>query len=141
MPQFTESIDIERPPEQVWRAISTPERWFEGYLESRSRSAEYPGPGSRDDHLYRTRMKEEVEARVTRSEAPRVLEEDQEAKTFSRHVRYSLDRSNGGTHLRVEDSVRFKGLGRLAAPIGSRDIKKRWETSLRNLKSAAEGGR
>lgn len=34
-------------------------------------------------------MKEEVAARVTRSEAPSVLEEDQEGKTFSRHVRYS----------------------------------------------------
>ena len=140
MPQFSESIDIALPPEQVWRAISTPERWFEGYLEIRSRSAEYPGPGSRDDHLYRTRMKEEVAARVTRSEAPRVLEEDQEGKSFSRHVRYSLDPSPTGTVLRVDDDVQFKGLGRLAAPIGSRDIKKRWETSLKKLKSAAEEG-
>jgi uncharacterized protein YndB with AHSA1/START domain len=141
MPQFSKSIDIERPPEEVWRAISTPERWFEGYLETRSRSAEYPGPGTRDDHLYRTRMKEEVEARVTRSEAPSVLEEDQEGKTFSRHVRYSLTPSDVGTSLRVEDDVRFKGLGKLAAPIASRDIRKRWETSLEKLKAAAEGGR
>jgi uncharacterized protein YndB with AHSA1/START domain len=140
MPQFSESIDIERPPEEVWRAISTPERWLEGYLETRSRSAEYPGPGSRDDHLYRTRMREEVEARVTRSEAPRVLEEDQEGKTFSRHLRYSLDPSPTGTLLRVDDDVHFKGLGRLAGPIGSRDIKRRWRTSLKKLKSAAEEG-
>jgi uncharacterized protein YndB with AHSA1/START domain len=97
MPQFSESVDIRRPPEDVWRTISTPERWFEGYVETRSRSAEYPAPGTRDDHLFRTRMKEEVEARVTRSEAPK-----------------------------------------LAAPIASRDIRKRWETSLRHLKAAAE---
>jgi uncharacterized protein YndB with AHSA1/START domain len=58
MPQFIESIDIKRPPEDVWRAISTPERWFERYLETRSRSAEYPAPGTRDDHLFRTRMKD-----------------------------------------------------------------------------------
>jgi len=139
VPQFSESIDIERPPEEVWRAISTPERWFEGYLETRSRSAEYPGPGTRDDRLYRTRMKEEVEARVTRSEAPRVLEEDQEGRTFSRHVRYSLDPSPAGTHLRVDDQVDFKGLGRLAAPIASRDVRKRWQMSLEKLKAAAEG--
>ena len=139
MPQFSESIDIERPPEEVWRAISTPERWFEGYLETRSRSAEYPGPGTRDDRLYRTRMKEEVEARVTRSEAPRVLEEDQEGRTFSRHVRYSLDPSPAGTHLRVDDQVDFKGVGKLAAPIASRDVRKRWQMSLEKLKAAAEG--
>jgi uncharacterized protein YndB with AHSA1/START domain len=140
MPQFSEIIDIERPPEDVWRAIGTPERWLEGYLETRSRSADYPGPDTRDDHLYRTRRKEAVAARVTRSEAPTVLEEDQEGKTFSRHVRYSLSPSPTGTTLRVEDDVTFKGLGRLAAPIASRDIKKRWETSLERLKAAAESG-
>jgi carbon monoxide dehydrogenase subunit G len=140
MPQFSESIEIERPPERVWRAISAPERWFEGYLETRSRSAEYPGPGSCDDHLYRTRVKEEVEARVTHSEAPSVLEEDQEGRTFSRHVRYSLSPSPKGTSLRVEDDVTLKGLGKLAAPIASRDIKKRWETSIEKLKSTVEEG-
>ncbi len=139
MPQFSETIDIERPPEDVWRAIGTPERWLEGYLETRSRSADYPGPDTRDDHLYRTRRKEEVDARVTRSEAPSVLEEDQEGKTFSRHVRYSLSPSPRGTSLRVEDDVSFKGLGKLAAPIARRDIKKRWETSGEKLKAAAEG--
>jgi len=140
MPRFSEMIDIERPPEDVWRAIGTPERWFEGYLETRSRSEDYPGPDTRDDHLYRTRTKEDVEARVTRSEAPTVLEEDQQGKTFSRHVRYSLSPSPSGTTLRVEDDVTFKGLGKLAAPIASRDIKKRWETSLERLKAAAESG-
>jgi uncharacterized protein YndB with AHSA1/START domain len=139
MPQFSESIDVERPPEDVWRAIGTPERWFEGYLETRSRSADYPGPDTRDDHLYRTRRKEAVDARVTRSEPPTLLEEDQEGQTFSRHVRYTLSPSPTGTTLRVEDDVSFKGLGKLAAPIASRDIKKRWGSSLERLKAAAEG--
>jgi uncharacterized protein YndB with AHSA1/START domain len=83
MPHFSQTIDIERPPEDVWRAIGTAERWFEGYLVTRSRSEGYPGPGTHDDHLYRTRRKEEVGARVTRSEAPSVLEEDPEGKTYS----------------------------------------------------------
>jgi uncharacterized protein YndB with AHSA1/START domain len=140
MPHFSESIDIAWPPEAVWRAIGTPERWFEGYVETRSWSADYPGPGTHDDHLYRTRTNEEVDARVTRSQAPSVLEEDQEGKTFSRHVRYSLTPSATGTSLRVEDEVKFKGLGKLAAPIASRDIRKRWETSLEQLKAATEQG-
>jgi uncharacterized protein YndB with AHSA1/START domain len=138
MPHFSESIEIARPPEDVWRAIGTPERWFEGYLETRSRSADYPGPGTHDAHLYRTRAKEAVDARVTRSEAPSVLEEDQEGKTFSRHVRYVLSASATGTSLQVDDDVTFKGLGKLAAPIASRDIKKRWEASLEQLKGATE---
>ena len=76
---------------------------------------------------------------MTRSEAPSVLEEDQEGKTFSRHVRYRLTPSPAGTSVRVEDDVSFKGLGKLAAPIASRDIKKRWETSLQRLRATAEG--
>jgi uncharacterized protein YndB with AHSA1/START domain len=140
MSHFSESIEIARPPEDVWRAIGTPERWLEGYLETRSRSADYPGPGTRDDHVYHTRTNENVEARVTHSEAPKVLEEDQDGKTFSRHVRYSLTPSPVGTSLRVDDDVNFKGLGKLAAPIASRDIKKRWDSSLKRLKAAAESG-
>ena len=139
MPHFSDSIEIARPPEDVWRAIGTPERWFEGYLETRSRSADYPAPETRDDHLYRTRTTEQVGTRVTRSEAPSVLEEDQEGKTFSRHVRYSLTPSATGTSLRVEDDVSFKGLGKLAAPIASRDIRKRWQTSLEKLRATTEG--
>jgi hypothetical protein len=40
----------------------------------------------------------------------------------------------------VDDDVSFEGLGKLAAPIASRDIKKRWETSLAKLKAATEAG-
>jgi uncharacterized protein YndB with AHSA1/START domain len=138
MPHFTESIQIERSPTDVWRAIGTPERWLEGYLEPVSRSEDYPGPGTHDDHLYHTRRNEAVDARVTRSEAPSVLEEDQEGKTFSRHVRYTLTPSPEGTTLRVDDDVSFKGIAKLAAPLASRDIKKRWETSLQKLRVAAQ---
>lgn len=125
MPHFSESIEIERPPEDVWRAIGTPERWFEGYLETRSRSDDYPGPGTHDTHVYRTRVMEEVDVRVTRSEAPRVLEEDLTGKSFSRHVRFVLSGTPTGTSLQVEDDVTFKGLAKLAAPIASHDIRKR----------------
>jgi hypothetical protein len=97
-------------------------------------------PDTRDDHLYHTRRDEKVEARVTRSEAPAVLEEDHEGRTFARHVRYSLSPSPPGTTLRVEDDVSFKGIGKLAAPIATHDIRKRWETSLERLKVAAESG-
>jgi polyketide cyclase/dehydrase/lipid transport protein len=141
MRHFSETIDIARPPQDVWRTIGAPERWFDGYLETGARSADYPAPDTRDDHLYRTLRKEEVAARVTRSKAPSVLEEDHEGKTFSRHVRYNLSPSSVGTSLRVDDDVSFKGLGKFAAAIATRDIKHRWHTSLEKLKATAEGGR
>ena len=49
MAQFSETVDIKRPPEEVWRVLGEPERWFEGYLETRSRSPEYPAPDTRND--------------------------------------------------------------------------------------------
>jgi hypothetical protein len=140
MAQFSETIDVKRPPEEVWRVLGQPERWFEGYLETRSRSPGYPAPDGRNDHVYRTRMTEEVEARVTRCEAPTLLEETQQGKTFVRRVRYSLSPDPDGTSLRVDDNVVFKGLGKLAAPIASRDVRNRWATSLERLKAAVEAG-
>ena len=105
MARFSETVEIKRPPGEVWRVLGRPERWFEGYRETRSRSPGYPAPDTRNDHLYRTRMKEEVEVRVTRSEAPALLEETQQGKTFARRVRYSLSAAPGGTLLRAEDDV------------------------------------
>jgi uncharacterized protein YndB with AHSA1/START domain len=139
MRHFSETIDIDRPPEDVWRTLGTPERWFDGYLETHARSPDYPAAQTRDDHGYRTRKKEKVEARVTRSEAPRMLEEDHDGQTFRRHVRYSLSPSSIGTSLRVDDDVSFKGLGKLATVIATRDIQHRWHTSLEKLKATAEG--
>ncbi|MEX2105605.1 MAG: hypothetical protein WD810_01785 [Solirubrobacterales bacterium] len=49
MPHFSESIQIERPPEEVWREIGAPEHWLEGYVEVSSRSADYPARDTRDD--------------------------------------------------------------------------------------------
>jgi uncharacterized protein YndB with AHSA1/START domain len=141
MAQFSETVVIERPPEDVWRVLGQPERWFEGYLETRSRSPAYPAPDTRNDHLYRTRVREEVEVRVTRAEAPSLLEETQQGRTFARRVRYSLSSAPEGTVLRVEDNIVFKGLGKLAAPIASRDVRNRWGTSLERLKAAVEEGR
>ncbi len=138
MAQFSETVEIKRPPEAVWRVVGQPERWFEGYLETRSRSPDYPGPDTRNDHLYRTRMREEVEVRVTRAEPPSLLEETQQGNTFPRRVRYSLSPGPDGTSLRVEDNIVFRGLGKLAAPIASRDVRKRWGTSLERLKAAVE---
>jgi len=130
VPQFSDRIEISRPPYKVWQALGEPEQWFEGYIGTRSRSPGYPGPETRNDHIYRTRMKEQVSARVVRSEEPTVLEEEQDGKTFSRRVRYTLSPVYNGTTLKVEDDVEFKGLGKLAGPIAGRDVKRRWATSL-----------
>jgi hypothetical protein len=116
MAHFSESIFIQRPPEAVWREIQTSH-----------------------DH-NRTHREEMVDARVTQSTPPSRLEEHQEGRTFSRRLRYRLRPAPGGTSVRVEDEVTFKGLGRLLAPIASYDIRKHWGTSLVQLKAGLEGG-
>jgi hypothetical protein len=122
MAEFSETVDIKRRPEDVWRVLGE------------------PASETRNDHLYRTRMREKVEVRVTRAEAPTLLEETQQGSTFARRARYSLSPAPDGTLLRVEDNIVFKGIGKLAPPIASRDVRNRWATSFERQKSAAEAG-
>ena len=140
MPQYIETIEIAAVPEEVWRVLAQPERWFEGYVETRSRSLDYPGGDTDNDHVFRTLMKEDVRARVTRSEPPALLEEAHEGKTFARNLRYRLEAADGRTRLTVEDEISFKGLARLAAPLAFRDVKRRWARSLAKLRAEAEAG-
>jgi hypothetical protein len=74
MPKHLESIEIARPVEDVWRLLGQPERWLEGYVETRSRSPGYPAPGARNDHTFHTRIDEEVAVQVVRSGRPTLLE-------------------------------------------------------------------
>jgi hypothetical protein len=91
MPQYTESTEIGSPPPRVWERLAEPERWSEGYLATRFRSPDYPKPDPRNDHVYRTRIREDVDVRVIHSEPPTLLEEAQRGRTFSRRVRYRLE--------------------------------------------------
>jgi uncharacterized protein YndB with AHSA1/START domain len=140
MTHFSETIEIGRPPDAVWRVLARPEQWVEGYVETKTRSPEYPGADSRNDHVYRTRMKEDVSVKVVRSEVASVLEETQSGKTFSRRVVYKLEPGYAGTKMTVEDDIDFKGLGKLAGPIAARDVKKRWEKSLERLRDVVQAG-
>lgn len=138
MPHFSQTMEISRPPDAVWRVLAQPEQWFEGYLETKNRSPEYPAPDSRNDHVYKTRMKEDVTVKVLRSEAGTLLEETQEGRTFSRKVIYRLEPAyEDRTKLTVEDEVDFKGLGKLAGPFAARDVRSRWTRSLERLRSTA----
>jgi hypothetical protein len=73
MPRTTDR----RPAARVFEVIATPERWSEGYLETRLRSPDYPRPESRNDRGYRTRIRENAAARVISCEPSRLLEEAQ----------------------------------------------------------------
>jgi uncharacterized protein YndB with AHSA1/START domain len=138
MPTISESVEIARSPAQVWRPLSEPERWLEGYVRTRARSPEYPERDARNEFVFHTRMDEEVAAQVVRSEVPTLLEEHQAGRTFERDVRYRLAPTNGATRVSIEDEVTFKGLAKLAAPIAVRDIQRRWRRSLERLREAAE---
>lgn len=131
-------IQISQPTQTVWNVLGQPELWYEGYKETRGRSSDYPAVDAHNDHLFHTRIDEEVSARVTRSEAPTLLEEDHEGKTFRRRVCYRLESVDDGTRLTVEDDISFKGLARLASPLASGDVKRRWATSLDRLREEAE---
>lgn len=138
VPRHRESIEIGSSASRVWEVIATPERWSEGYVETRLRSPDYQNPDSRNDHVYRTRIKEDVAARVIRSEPPTLLEEAQKGRTFPRCLRYRLEPAGERTRLTVEDEISFPGLARLAAPLAARDVRARRKRSLERLRDTAE---
>jgi carbon monoxide dehydrogenase subunit G len=140
MPQYTESIEIGSPAAQVWEVLAAPERWSEGYLETRLRSPDYPNTDSRNNHVYRTRIKEDVAVGVIQSDPHRLIEEAQKGRTFSRRVRYRLEPAGERTRVTVEDEISFLGLARLAAPLAARDVRGRWRRSLERLRETAERG-
>lgn len=140
MPLVTDSIQIARPPKDVWRLLGRPELWMEGYLDTMQRSPDYPGPDTRNDHVFRTQVREHVEARVTRSEPPSLLEEEQRGRSFSRDVRYRLEPAGDRTRLTVEDEISFIGIARMASPFATPDVRRRWSRSLDRLRAEAERG-
>jgi hypothetical protein len=102
------------------------------------RSTDHPNPDSRNAHVYRTRVKEDVVALVIDSDPPRLLEEAQKGTTFSRRVRYRLEPAGERTRVTVEDEISFLGLAQLAAPLAGRDVQGRWRRSLERLRETAE---
>lgn len=136
--KHSESVEIASPAEAVWQLLIQPERWFEGYVETRSRSPDYPRLGTHNDYLFHTRVDEQVYVSVVRSGAPTLLEERHEGKTFSRQLRYRLTPIDSWTRLMVEDELSFKGLAKLASPLAFRDVKRRWARSLERLRAVAE---
>lgn len=102
------------------------------------RSPDYPNPDSRIDHVYRTRIKEDVVARVIHSPRPRLLEEAQKGRTFSRRVRDRLEPARERTRLTVEESASSGWLG--WPPARRPDVRGRRRRSLERLRETAERG-
>jgi hypothetical protein len=121
MPQYTESVEIDSAAAQVWEVLATPESVSEGYLETRLRSPDYPNTDSRNDHVYRTRIKEDAAARVIHSDPPRLLEEAQKGGRSPVACAAGSSRP-ARTRVTVEDEISFLGLARLAAPLAARDV-------------------
>jgi hypothetical protein len=130
MPQYTESVEIGSPAARVWEVLATPERWSEGYLETRLRSPDYPNPDSRNDHVYRTRIKEDVAARVIRSEPPRRLEEAKRGQDvlLSRALPARAGRRAHPRHRGGRDQL--PRAGPAGRPLAARDVRGRWRRSL-----------
>jgi uncharacterized protein YndB with AHSA1/START domain len=134
MPEHEETVELPAAPAAVWAALARPEDWFVGYRQTRARSPEYPSPGSRNDHVYHTRVDEQVDVAVVSSMPEELLEEEHEGRTFRRRIRYRLEPAGAGTRLTVTDDISFKGLARLAAPFAFEDARGRWGRSLERLR-------
>lgn len=136
----TPTIAFAQPSTALWVALCRPELWYAGYQRTLSRSDDYPATGSVGRFVFRTRVDEEVSVRVDQCEPYALLEEHHDGRSFTRQVRYRIEQADGasGTRLTVEDSIHFKGLAKLAAPLAAGDARRRWKPSFDRLQAAVE---
>jgi hypothetical protein len=91
MPQYTERIQIASAASGIWEVIATPERWSGGLPRNAPALADRTKPASRNNHVYRTQIKEDVAARVIPSEPPTPLEEAQNGDLLPPRARLRAD--------------------------------------------------
>lgn len=113
--------------------IARPERWSGGIPRDAPALPDYPKPDSRNNHIYLTRIKEDVAARAIRSQLPTLLEEARKEER-SPAVCYRLRPAGERAGLTVEDEISLLGLAQLAG----RAARARWKRSLERLRDATE---
>jgi uncharacterized protein YndB with AHSA1/START domain len=142
------SVEIARPPEQVWRYLSDPtltRKWMSGILEVTPLTEGGFRVGARERMVVAVDEDETmvVEDELTRIEAPHRLELTLKAApgsdvSFVEYVTYVLEAQGGGTKLTFTGRSEYSGIVSLFEPIITPAAKAKLDKELQALKAAVE---
>jgi len=142
------SVEIARPPEQVWRYLTDPvlaRKWRSGILEVTPLTEGGTRVGARERVLVSVGEGETmvVEDEITRLEAPHRLELTLKSGpgsdvSFVEQVAYTLEEQGGGTKLTFTGRTEFSGVAALLEPIITPAAEGSLEKELQALKATVE---
>jgi uncharacterized protein YndB with AHSA1/START domain len=137
-------IEIAASPQAVFAVLSDPRsfaRWVVGSREIRRADPAWPAVGTAFDHRVGIRpFTLSDSSEVVQCEAPELLQLLVKARPFSRaYVTLSLEPSNGGTRLSMDERAADKRSLLLFNPLTDPLVHLRNNVSLRRLKALSEG--
>jgi carbon monoxide dehydrogenase subunit G len=143
MARFEHSIDIGRPPSEVFAYLTDlsklPE-WQSGVVEARWEGEK--GPGARAKQVREMRgRRTEAELQVAAYEPDRRFALKTLSGPIAFSVDFTLEPKNGGTRLSVSGEGEPEGLAKVAGPIVGRKIQKEFKRNFETLKGNLEAGR
>ncbi len=137
------SVVINKPIEEVFAFITTPEndaKWYIG-VESRDHTPGEPaGVGSTSQSTIRfAGLSLTVEWEVTAYDPPTAIKVKTQAGHVPVEASYTFESMNGGqTKLTVEGEAEVSGVFELAEPLVERMAQRQWDASFENLKDVLE---
>jgi uncharacterized protein YndB with AHSA1/START domain len=144
MAPITSSIDISRPPEEVFAYVTDPTRFAEWQKDVVSVRMEHNGPprvGSRFITTRRIGRREQTMAQeITHLDSPRSWAAHGVAGVIRPGATITIEPLDGGTHSRVTFTLDFEGhgIGVPLVPLIRRMAAKQAPASYRNLKERLE---
>ncbi len=143
MARARHSIEIARPPEDVFAYLADGERmkrWIGGLLEFTPLDGSEPRPGSRArQRVQQAGRTFAVESEITEFEPNERLTARIEGRAFTSTVSYRLEPTDGGTRLTASAESDLHGLGgRLLAGVAARQAQRKLGADLARLKTLLE---
>jgi uncharacterized protein YndB with AHSA1/START domain len=146
MPPIVSSIEIARPPEEVFSYVTDPSRfaeWQHDVVSVRMEGGRPPGVGSRFTTTRRIGGTERTMTQeITEIDAPRSWAAHGVDGPIRPNAGITVEPVNDGARSRVTFALDFEGhgIGKPLVPVIRRQAMKVAPTSYRNLKDRLEGG-
>jgi len=146
MAPITASIEISRPPQEVFDYVNDLSRHTEWQTGLVSVELESDGPVRKGTRAHETRRvpggKQTYQYEITEHDPPRVMGFQVITGPVLPHGRVTLTPLDDDTRTRVEFTIEFAGhgLGKLLLPLVNRDARKTVPQDLRLLKERLESG-
>jgi uncharacterized protein YndB with AHSA1/START domain len=146
VPPIVSTIDIARPPEEVFAYATDPARfaeWQNDVIRVQIEDGQPPGVGCRFSTIRRVgRIERTMAQQITAIEAPRIWAARGIDGPIRPHATITVEPLDGGAHSHVTFTLDFDGhgLGLLLLPMVRRQTLRRAPTSHRNLKKRLETG-